>query len=80
MAECEGVDGMDGAPTPRGESDGVPEKDGTSAGKPAGRLAPVRRAMSASLGILSIDGSDGTDGAGTPNWGCRISVPGMAAE
>jgi hypothetical protein len=79
MADCEGVDGADGTPMLSGERDGVPVKDATSAGKPSGMPEPAKRAMSASLGALSIDGSEGTDGAGTPNWGCRISAPGMAA-
>ena len=61
------------------ESDGIPVKDVASVGKFAGMPEPERRAMSASLGILSMDGSDGMEGAGTPNWGQRISVPGTAA-
>jgi len=71
---------MDGTTAPMGESDGVPLKGATSVGKLTGMPEPAIRAMSASLGTLSIDGSEGTDGAGTPNWGCRISAPGMAAE
>ena len=53
-------------------------KEAASVGKVAGKPLPARRARSASLGILSMEGSDGMEGAGTPNCGWRISVPGIA--
>jgi hypothetical protein len=62
----------------RGDNEGVPVKEAASAGKAMGRALPARRARSASLGILSMVGSDGMEGEGTPNWGWRISAPEIA--
>ena len=75
---CEGRDGMEGVAAATGESVGVPVKGVNSVGRLVGMAVPLRRARSASVGTLSMEGSDGMDGAGTPNWGWRISVPGMA--
>jgi hypothetical protein len=38
-----------------------------SKGKLTGIPVPASRAISASLGTLSIDGNEGVEGAGTPN-------------
>ena len=77
-AVCDGNEVMAGKFAPSGDREGVPVKESSSAGKVVRSPAPASRAMSASPGTLSIDGSDGMEGAGTPNCGCRISVPGMA--
>ena len=66
-AACDGSDGVEGTPALNGESDGVPAKEVTSVGTLADRPPLASRAKSASEGILSMEGSDGMDGAATPN-------------
>src|SRR5665213_1668445 len=62
-----GSEGIESAPDAKAGTEPALASSGTK-GKAAGN-----RCISTSLGSLSIDGNEGTDGAGVPNCGRRVS-------